>query len=189
MPRLRRSLLLRVALRNVTPCISMLLAPAHTKEERAGITISLPCRPLSLAAKFLTENTDTPLMIVRAGRRSMEMSTVIGVDFCPTKTTATEVLSLHLHELLPLESWVRPEGQAIEVRKAPLVVLDMDGTVTRKDALHGNTVSNNLAKSAAVAAIKQCLNQGVVAVNSGNHALLQVCCEPRHVAPLCLVKR
>jgi hypothetical protein len=104
----------------------------------------------------------------------MEMSTVMGVDFCPTKTTATEVLSLHLHELLPADNWVRPDGTRIEVANAPLVVLDMDGTVTRKDALHGNTVSNNLAKSAAVAAIKQCLTQGVVAVNSGNHGLLQV---------------
>lgn len=50
----------------------------------------------------------------------------------------------------------------------------MDGTVCRKDALHNNTLSNNLAKSAAVGAIKACLEEGVVAVNSGNHALLQV---------------
>ena len=50
----------------------------------------------------------------------------------------------------------------------------MDGTVTRKDRRHGNTLTNNLAKSAAVRAIKQCLAQGFVAINSGNQALLQV---------------
>lgn len=54
-------------------------------------------------------------------------------------------------------------------------VLDMDGTIQPKNKLTGNTTDNNLSNSAAVGPIKALLAAGtVVAVNSGNRALLQI---------------
>ena len=63
------------------------------------------------------------------------------------KTSAVKVLDLYSHKFL---------GIALEDR-GPLVVLDMDGTIARKDKLNQNTIDNNLAHSRAILSIKSCL--------------------------------
>lgn len=46
---------------------------------------------------------------------------------------------------------------AAAAKDAPLVILDFDGTVSRKDKQHGNTLDNNLSRSHALGAIKRAL--------------------------------
>eukprot|EP00658_Telonema_sp_P-2_P077059 TRINITY_DN6885_c0_g1_i1.p1 TRINITY_DN6885_c0_g1~~TRINITY_DN6885_c0_g1_i1.p1 ORF type:complete len:305 (+),score=51.21 TRINITY_DN6885_c0_g1_i1:229-1143(+) len=113
--------------------------------------------------------------LVAAGRTSIELATIgERLPFTINKTTAAEMLDLHGHQIV--------DGlHSRRDQRGPLIVLDMDGTVARKDAGHDNTIGNNLSNSRAIHAVKAAIRgegssrrPGIVAINTGNKALLQI---------------